>query len=372
MARDIKNMRNDPARKSLRLIQRLLQKMGQPCAAQPLRHLPWFNIALIAALGGLYIFTGDRWAWSEYFTIWPSFLWLCGLLPLVLMTWDRRRLRWFCVQGALLIAFVLSTTEWQSVVRWPDTAAIERWEAIRASEHSGRALRVVTWNLSGQSWASPAVCKKLAPLDPDLCFFQETRDDESAEDDGRPTMWRGWHWLDGGDCGLLSRLPVRALPTKRIGPWSPPQMALVNLGEGRELLAINVRLMLPSLVLNPLTRRNRTRLSEDHQARKSQYPALAGLIEETQAEHAVDDALLAGDFNTSASRYSLRPLRQWLTDAWRIKGRGWGRTMTNEFPVARIDQVWITPGIEAIDGRVVEGSPSDHRLVVMDLIVSPN
>jgi len=81
------------------------------------------------------------------------------------------------------------------------------------------------------------------------------------------------------------------------------------------------------------------------------------------------EIVMAGDFNTPARMSSLGPLRRRLRDAWREAGRGWGATITNDFPVERIDQCWVSDSIRVLDARVRPSRLSDHRMLIVDLAV---
>jgi endonuclease/exonuclease/phosphatase (EEP) superfamily protein YafD len=66
---------------------------------------------------------------------------------------------------------------------------------------------------------------------------------------------------------------------------------------------------------------------------------------------------------------SLDPLRSLLNDVWPIAGVGWGGTMTADLPLTRIDQCWVTGDIQVVTARVLRPGGSDHRLLLVDLIV---
>lgn len=81
--------------------------------------------------------------------------------------------------------------------------------------------------------------------------------------------------------------------------------------------------------------------------------------------------VLAGDFNTPARSRSLAPIRAMLDDVWLVSGRGWGATMTADFPVARIDQVWVEPArLRPLAAWVHHATGSDHRMVVADVAIA--
>jgi len=323
----------------------------------------WVPLTVLLAF---YLFVGDRTVTGEFLTIWPPLLWVFALVPLSLPLLALGRRRHFAVCLAGILLFLAMTEEWRSLLRWGGRARRERFENLRASPGGGGdgiALRVISWNVSGADRRE--ILRILEVHKPDVCFLQETPDgNASIQDADLIGHWRGFHWLDAGDCGVLSRYPIRPFPSGRIGPWSDPQILVMELPDGREALLVNVRLMLPALWANPLSPEGRRRLVESHRERINQFAGLRDLI----AEKKMPLVILAGDFNTPARARSLRPLRAGLRDAWRICGRGWGRTVTADFPVSRIDQCWVSGTIECIHGEVFHESLSDHRLLMADLI----
>lgn len=304
----------------------------------------------LLVLLGLYVLVGDTSPLGEYFTIWPPMLWVFALIPLAMT--QHRQGQWRPMVAALLgiVAFLLLTEEWRSLVRFG------------SGERPRSDLRVISWNVSD------AGADQLQPIldlyNADVVFLQEAPGD--LESSG---VFGEYHILDDGDCATLSRYPVRQLRTERIGPWAPPQVLAADLPGSRTVLLCNVRLMLPSLVLNPIG--NWGRLSTDNRARVAQFPQLIRLLSIQSAELGGAPIVLAGDFNTPATAKSLGPLRDDLADAWREAGRGWGRTITVDFPVSRIDQCWTSEDIQAMDACVLPQDISDHRMLLVDLALPP-
>lgn len=62
------------------------------------------------------------------------------------------------------------------------------------------------------------------------------------------TIDGGFEWYGSLDPGTLSRFPTEVLETERIGPWTDPQLLLMEI-QGRRVLVANVRMMLPSVVI---------------------------------------------------------------------------------------------------------------------------
>jgi endonuclease/exonuclease/phosphatase (EEP) superfamily protein YafD len=135
---------------------------------------------------------------------------------------------------------------------------------------------------------------------------------------------------------------------------------------GRKVLVANVRLMLPSIVIQ-LVDPFHENPSQNYRARVGQYGKLASLLESTARSTEAEAILLAGDFNVPAHMPSLAPLRRFLQDSWRASGSGWGATVPEFLPLTRIDQLWLSREIEPVSVRVVRVEGSDHRAVVADL-----
>lgn len=146
-------------------------------------------------------------------------------------------------------------------------------------------------------------------------------------------------------------------------------LLVVALPGGQRLLVANVRLTLPSVVISVATLSDFGNAVRGHRERLDQFPRLVALLRTTAAAHRADAILLAGDFNTPGGMASLAPLKPLLRDAWRDGGMGWGGTMTADMPVSRIDQAWVSRGIEIVKASVRAGEGSDHRMLVVDLLV---
>lgn len=324
------------------------------------------NVALMLA----YLFVGDLTPWGEYLTVWPPLLWCFALVPIMAVGFIAATRYRVVAAVTLLAAFLLACGDWAALPRGA-------WHALVASrqDESEQQLRVVTWNMDGASGGNAGVLAALEHNKPDIVFAQETPD--GAASFGPVDLqgyWKAWHWSDAGDCGLLSRWPLQNLPSERVGPWAPAQLALCYVpsvrgsGTTQTLLLVNVRLMLPSLILDPLSARNRETLAEQNDQRLRQNMALADVIDRVARLHECDDVILAGDFNTRAGAKSLAVLgsRAGLSDAWRAVGLGWGGTITASFPVARIDQVWYRGALRPLQSQAVRAPVSDHRMVITE------
>lgn len=333
------------------LIDNASESCGAPVPKRPgrlrwaLRAIPF--AAVWAAIFVAYRWPGDATPWGEWLTVWPPLLWTFVLVPLMLPLALGRSWKPSAAAGGMIVLFLLVHEEWASLLRFGKTPEPD--------------LRVLTWNVGGHDLNDPKLLAILEKHRPDVVFLQETPDGNgSFAEANLAGFFAGFSWVDDGDCGILSRWPLRRLGTRSVGPWSDPQVYACETEPGRELLLVNVRLMLPSLRLIPLGESGRA-LREDNRRRGAQFPALAELVRETMAREGIEDAVLAGDFNTGAWARSLEPLREGLRDGWKDGGRGWGRTMTAAFPVGRIDQCWATAGLRCVRAEACREAISDHR-----------
>lgn len=242
------------------------------------------------------------------------------------------------------------------------------WRFKSGSDRCGE-FRFVTWNVNGGSGGVEALAQNLRAFDADIILLQESPDPSNVWDDLQPGLlgWDELYFHDAGDCAALSRFPLSAMESEKVGPWDRPQVLKLELSTSRTLLLFNVRLMLPSLLLNPLSSKAREQIKSDHEARLNQFGNLSKLIETRCQEINASDVILAGDFNTPARMWSLNPIRDLgLDDAWLKTGRGWGGTMTANFPVARIDQCWTSGGLAPNRAFVIDSDYSDHLPLIVD------
>lgn len=78
--------------------------------------------------------------------------------------------------------------------------------------------------------------------------------------------------------------------------------------------------------------------------------------------------ILSGGFGTPPGDDVYRPLEtNGLIDTYAASGLGWGNTFPSEYPILRLDQIWVSPNLIPLRSVTRLGSGSDHRIVVSDL-----
>jgi len=81
--------------------------------------------------------------------------------------------------------------------------------------------------------------------------------------------------------------------------------------------------------------------------------------------------VIAGDFNTSPQVACWEPLRALATDAFAARGLGFGYTFRSDFPLWRIDYLWVSPHWRVLRSGTFGGRLSDHRGVWAELELRP-
>jgi endonuclease/exonuclease/phosphatase family metal-dependent hydrolase len=161
---------------------------------------------------------------------------------------------------------------------------------------------------------------------------------------------------------LLSRLPILISDVHPLPGTKEPRSAL------RTMIELDGGLLW--VTATHLT-------TNSPQERGDQVAALAALH-----SGPMETGVIVGDFNTGPDSPELAPLRERFTDAWELAPdradqahwRFWHRGHGDTFPAKgarkRIDQMWVSPGVEVTAARVLDGEgASDHLPFVVDLAV---
>jgi endonuclease/exonuclease/phosphatase family metal-dependent hydrolase len=207
-------------------------------------------------------------------------------------------------------------------------------------------IRVVTINVNTRP---EQVAGALMGIEPDVVLMQETGGTCEAA-----AALLDLRWVDGSDQCVLSRWPMKSHSVAWPGPWQPPQLVTVESGSRRPLDVVNVHLAMPKVIAASLGKPWYTEAQ-----RRDQFAALRRLLPDRSPVAA------CGDFNALPLEVHLgSPMR----DAW--SGFRYGATFPGLVPAARIDQCWVSPGLQVV-ATWIQAVPSDHRAVVMDVQMRP-
>ena len=219
--------------------------------------------------------------------------------------------------------------------------------------------RVLTCNVEQWSHDGAVVGRAFSELAPDVFCLQEAVSYDDIAGDPEWTAFRaalpGYQLLRHGEIAIGTRWPVlaRQLVPLPAGP------------DTRPLLDVTLR----SPAGSPL------HVISAHLVYTRYYGELPGsLVKAARGRHAQVERLLehlaglagpvivCGDFNTAPHSVALSLLREQLADAWQLRGRGFGFTISSDWPSRRIDYLLLR-GIDVGEVQVLEQPLSDHRAV---------
>ena len=272
----------------------------------------------------------DGWSVVFYATPWPVLAALAVLIGVVL--WGRS---WKWLAGSFVVAGLACAGAWygQCVIRRP------------GNETAGQC-RVVSWNAEHPKAALPDVIEAVHAFQGDIIGITETESTEPADAE---------RWT-----AAFPNYTVRTLPGFMLFITRAEVLGSVHgqLGAAGRYNAVKVRLngrditvLLVEFDANPL---------------RSRRPAFAAL-EELRRQHAGEEIILMGDFNTPRESAYFDSLRNGMTNAFDSAGNGIADTWPVPIPVLSLDHVWTTSGLRPVWCELVSSSLSDHRAVVVDL-----
>ncbi len=279
------------------------------------------------------------------------------------------------VPGLFLAAFNLrgrgNRKGWPVLAAWLIfllTLAEEPWSLGRALVRTGRphgearppgeVLRVISLNCAiGNRLAAEEVVK----YRPDIVLLQESPGRREVEDLARRLFGAEAGVVYGVDASLVvhGHAVASELPTGLRGYFV---QARVTLTTGRDIEVISTRL-LPAVFRADLWSPDCWREQmQNRRSRRDQLRAIARRIGPVTTP-----MIVGGDFNAPQGDAVFRLLRPKLHDAFSEGGVGWGDTIINDFPVLRIDQVWVSGAFESDVVVARSTQNSDHRMVICDL-----
>ncbi len=219
--------------------------------------------------------------------------------------------------------------------------------------------RALTWNVEQWSYGGARVAAAIAALEPDVFCLQEARSystyPHDAEWNAFSAALPGYRLLRHGEMAIGTRWPVIEDQRIRLHDelWRRPLLDVtLQAPNGGSLRVLNAH-----LVYSGYYGKRPSALVTSARERTAQAERIIGhLGASAQA------TLLCGDLNAAPNSAALSVLRGRLSDAWRLRGAGFGMTTSVRWPLRRIDYLMVS-GIEVGDIRVLDPPLSDHRAV---------
>lgn len=339
---------------------------AKPPAARLLVAAAWLYLAALAGWFALSRTAPDTPGYLGLLTSLGHFLFLP--LPLVagFAAVTRRRLLGAGVLGGIaLFAFL-----WGPLF-------LPRVPGARAA---GPTLTVMTWNGLGRNDHMDDFLDAIRREDADVVCLQELSLLQSQVLDTEFAAVYPYRLLEPRTgvrgMGILSRYPLRELPSAVPSEWNCVNQTAELSWDGRAIQLVNFHL-LPF----PEDLRQAGALTQSFVRREREAVALTTWIHTLAPGTPV---IAAGDANAASTNRVYRVLTSMLTDAWREAGFGFGHTFPDrgaanhggirrigfEPPswLVRIDYVFHSPSWHAVRARTAASAGgSDHRGVIAEL-----
>jgi hypothetical protein len=268
-------------------------------------------------------------------TIWPAFVW--ASLGVVLTLAGIRRFR-SKSQIALLVA-------WFSF--WLVFGEEKVWVPLHLVSHPSTDFLVVSLNCAG---GSVEAAREALTNQPKIILLQESPSRNEIE---KLAKEKSMSFLAGVDASILTTGDLEPIALPR--GTSNFVAGIVRFPNKPDILVVSLRFQPPVFNLeywNPDCWRS---YSENRANRRIELQELADWIAANAKGRKV---IVGGDFNTPPDAGTFGPFRGMVKEATGDSGY----TAVNEFPMARIDQIWQA-GFEVAGSRAVRTQNSDHRMV---------
>jgi vancomycin resistance protein VanJ len=269
-----------------------------------------------------------------YATPWPVLA--SGAAGLALFfAWQKRR------RSAAALAFATVAT----LAMWLHSS----WRGNQPLAPRGE-LRVILWNVSRPGHTLPAIADWLRAQDADVIALAE------GHSRRRSTLARWQAGLPGYEA-LELQGEMTCLIRGRI------------LSREERVLAANsyYALIRAEIRGRPLTILQADLNANPFRPRAHAFARLAALAQ----EHAAENLILLGDFNTPRESVLIEPLRGEMEHAFERAGSGLAETWPMPLPVLSLDQIWAGRGLRAMHCEHGWSFRSDHRAVVADFTFIP-
>ncbi len=306
-------------------------------------------------------------------TIFPVVLWLvCGLAVSAMMV-SFEKLRIGLLAAWTLAAIVLGDAPY-SLIR--GLVPLDgTWAAAHSgsdsngqrSNHTGverrQPVRVISINCS----SSIKSVRECIEFNPDIILMQESPP-KRALLDLVGDDWDDYSLVWSADASLLVKGSAQPfpIPGNLEGEYV---FASVELTGGGKFNVAGLRLIPSALRFDVWNRGAWGEFSENRRDRRQQ---LTDIEKQIARETAINPTIIGGDFNAPARDAIFDILKPEFREAYVEAGRGWGKTIVNDYPAQRIDQVWITSHFNAESVTARKTINTDHRMVICDLWLLPH
>jgi hypothetical protein len=300
----------------------------------------WGSAVLLSVLACLYSLKPD---FAAALTIFPFWTWApLGLVPLA--AWKKLGSRSaLLLFVAWLLAMANLSEEWLGFLRLP-----------RVGGAHSRHLVIVSLNCAG---GLIEAAREVEAHHPDIVLLQESPGSTELGDLQNELFGSGGGMVRGPDGAILSRFPLKLFDKAHLDATA----AIATLPGGGELNIVSLRLTPPVFRPDLISPSAWSEVMGNRRVRRAEVRELSAFVGRMPRGRTI----MGGDFNAQSGDAIFREMPHFLRDSFYDAGRGWCHTAVNDYPLARIDQIWISAEIDATEERVYQTINSDHRMVVL-------
>ena len=217
-------------------------------------------------------------------------------------------------------------------------------------------VRVITINCN---IGSPDAILETQRFAPDIVLVQESPGASTLSQLSQTIFGDPSDQLCSTDASIICRGAIEVVMND---PSSHFQHAVVTLPEGDRYDVISLRLSAPVFRLDPFS----SGFWNDHLKKRQQHrQQIQEIMDHLKANHVTKNWIVGGDFNLPGGSGALSPLAG-LADSFSKAGSGWCNTGTSDYPLFRVDQIWLGKNLEPKTAQAYATENSDHRMFVVN------
>ena len=288
--------------------------------------------------------------WLAPVTMIPAWMWL---VPAGMLTYIARPILSRKLIAAMVVvwfAFVILYAE--------EVRSLARFGSLPERQQTHQTTRVATLNCNLGSSDAP---RELAVYSPDIVLLQESPSASRLAELAVEVLGGQADFVTAGDTSILSKGKLQLIKADRASHFCH---AVVTLPNGQQADVVSLRLSPPVFDIDFLGGKF---WRKHHQTRVKHRQQLQAIVDHLNESAVTQRWIIGGDFNMVGGDGSFSPLES-FQDTFRQTGSGWCNTGTNEYPLFRVDQIWIKGPLRSTINKTFKTAHSDHRAVVTDLL----
>ena len=288
--------------------------------------------------------------WLAPITMIPTWMWLipAGILLLISRSVLTRKL--VVVTLLVWLSFVILFAE--------EARSLVRFRSLPEQTSNSQTVRIATLNCN---IGSRNAALELMQYSPDIVLLQESPNEKTLAEIGNELFGQDAQYATTGDASIIANGKLQLINPSNTSHFCH---AVVTLADGRQTDIVSLRLSPPVFLVDFLSSKF---WKDHHQTRVTHREQLQAIVDHLNQSARTDCWIIGGDFNLVGGDGSLSPLDS-FQDTFHQSGSGWCNTGTSDYPLFRVDQIWVKGKVRSTVNKTFRTIHSDHRAVVTDLI----